>query len=851
MADGDSVIKRSKMQAAVQTVTRVVQDKVSPGSNNQAMMMNCEAPVNAMDMNKDMNQVVIAGRQVFKIIAIEEDRFSEIANLRVSKPKNMNLNYAATDVAWNHIDEQLLASAATNGAVVIWNLGKMVKSKQDFVSMEHKRTVNRVIFHSGEANQLLSGSQDGTVKLHDLRRRQVTLTFKGSSTESIRDVQFCPPSLGYFNFAAASEGGIVQIWDMRRPDRWEKHFAAHNEPVFAIDWHPEEKNWLMTAGRDKLIKVWDVGKPQAQLLHTISTMSSVGRVKWRPQRKFHIANCQMLVDHSINVYDIRRPFVPFACFAGHKDISTCVRWKDPHTILSTGKDSLLIQHVFQDALRPADSAVPSGVGISIDGDIGFAYKEKNIAMRNKESLSKMSVFGRKASQSRSELFFMEANSCLTIFRQVSGPAELDPLAAQSPLIVMDEARLVGELVRELTMIPFLEMASSYRLKGGSLEELCHHNAGVASSAGSEEVARMWLTMISFFCINFKAATANKMSTLQVSKMGSSGPVSSMDKADSEKSKCVSIPDNEDVVRSDNDKGKVKDKAEASTGTEEDSSGESSEYEKSLANIASGQGHGEPDFFFGDGIGGTEQLTYSDNFNVRNSEDWIQLPTEAFQPRHELTDPTAPPDRPDHDTALMTLHSEVALVLTPVPDSNNEPEDDLLNINIDPKHLHTGPSLDFAANAVEIINYLADQTHVQTAVTMLIVLGDQVRSKIDVETQENWFLAYIDLLSRFQLWTIANEVISLSQLPQVSQLNQESTTIRTECPSCSRVLELSGWWCQKCHKVTNLCGICNNQVKGVSAWCQGCEHGGHINHMMEWFKSNQLCPTGCGHQCQFT
>ena len=36
----------------------------------------------------------------------------------------------------------------------------------DYVFTEHKRSVNRVVFHSVEANQLLSGSQDGTMKLH-------------------------------------------------------------------------------------------------------------------------------------------------------------------------------------------------------------------------------------------------------------------------------------------------------------------------------------------------------------------------------------------------------------------------------------------------------------------------------------------------------------------------------------------------------------------------------------------------------------------------------------------------------------------------------------------------------------
>ena len=66
--------------------------------------------------------------------------------------------------------------------------------------------------------------------------------------------------------------------------------------------------------------------------------------------------------------------------------------------------------------------------------------------------------------------------------------------------------------------------------------------------------------------------------------------------------------------------------------------------------------------------------------------------------------------------------------------------------------------------------------------------------------------FSELLSRFELWTKSNEVISLSHLPQVHQLNQQSTVIRTECPTCSKVLERAGWWCHKCRTVVNLCSI---------------------------------------------
>lgn len=74
-----------------------------------------------------------------------------------------------------------------------------------------------------------------------------------SNSESVRDLQFNPHNP--VHFCAVSESGNVQLWDMRRPDRVEKQFTAHGGPIFALDWHPEVKTWIATAGRDKTIKV--------------------------------------------------------------------------------------------------------------------------------------------------------------------------------------------------------------------------------------------------------------------------------------------------------------------------------------------------------------------------------------------------------------------------------------------------------------------------------------------------------------------------------------------------------------------------------------------------------------------
>ncbi|KPI95788.1 WD repeat-containing protein 24 [Papilio xuthus] len=327
-----------------------------------------EGPANALALNKDCTQVVIAGRNVFKVFSIGEDEFSEVCNLRVGK--NLNLNFSSIDVAWSTIEENTLATAATNGAVVVWNLGRSGRSKQEHVFSDHKRTVNKVSFHLTEPSLLISGSQDGMMKCFDLRMKEVARTFI-SNTESIRDVQFSPHQA--HTFAAVSENGTVQVWDSRRSERCLQQFTAHSGPVFACDWHPDVP-WLATASRDKTIKVWDMhGKPNLE--YTIYTIASVGHVKWRPQKKYQVASCALVLDCAVHVWDVRRPHVPLATFAEHRDVTTAIAWLSHAAFLSTSRACSVYRHRFLEAAHPVLWANPQSVCVSARGEVVHAVPE--------------------------------------------------------------------------------------------------------------------------------------------------------------------------------------------------------------------------------------------------------------------------------------------------------------------------------------------------------------------------------------------------------------------------------------------------------------------------------------------
>jgi WD40 repeat protein len=85
-------------------------------------------PLNALSMSPDKTMFVIGGREVLKVIQLEREEadgpvfvLEEVVNLRVGK---LNLSFSGNDVKWHPSPEykHYIATAATNGAVVLWNL---------------------------------------------------------------------------------------------------------------------------------------------------------------------------------------------------------------------------------------------------------------------------------------------------------------------------------------------------------------------------------------------------------------------------------------------------------------------------------------------------------------------------------------------------------------------------------------------------------------------------------------------------------------------------------------------------------------------------------------------------------
>ncbi|XP_036366644.1 GATOR complex protein WDR24-like [Octopus sinensis] len=565
--------------------------------------------------------------------------------------------------------------------------------------MSHKRTVHRVTFHNKEPALLLSGSQDGDMKIFDIRRKDVSKTF--SAKESVRDVQFCPHSSGYFRFAAGLENGIVQEWDIRRPDRPDREIIAHTGPVFTLDWNPMDKNWLATGGRDRAIRVWDM--PTKKVVHIVHTMASVARCKWRPDYKYLIASSSLLVDFAVNIWDIRRPYIPLAAFNRHKDVASGIQWRNsPNILLSCGRDGYLCQNIFKEAQHPLDHINRVGVNISKNGDVAQAVSEQ-LLKPYRDQISEIhkptkQFYSDEASTSSpSSEHYMWAKSNLYLFLSDSSP--------------------------DFSMDWFINTANMYKLNGKSFEEICDHNASVAQRLNRKQVYLTWMILKGFY-------SCTSPSNLTPPYHSSPGYSDLSDKPDMEKIGKIA------------DATPKKSCGENTSGcSEEESDLENEVQETGLASQTGDFFFGEGDFFFGEGDTDFSYDREDADSVLHDRYNW-SLPVEPFQPRHELDFSNVPPVPPPHyspasdsddNSFQATSHNHKETI------SNGAAVNDL-NINV---KLPIIPQWDYSSLVTDMLVAYAEED-IQSTVSMLIVLGDRIQPEIDLKVRTSWFLSYIGM-----------------------------------------------------------------------------------------------------------
>lgn len=161
-----------------------------------------------------------------------------------------------------------------------------------------------------------------------------------------------------------------------------------------------------------------------------------------------------------------------------------------------------------------------------------------------------------------------------------------------------------------------------------------------------------------------------------------------------------------------------------------------------------------------------------------------------------------------------------------------------------------PSWDSIDYVKQLTEWYLHEGDIQMCIMIVLLFGYH---NGPVYRPEEWFHSYITHLKRCQLFVEATEMTRDCPFELVRRTNQESTTFYSSCSRCMKPVmqgKHSAYWiCERCEKPTGSCSVCHLPVRSVYVNCRGCGHGGHIEHMREWFAESNECPTGCGHQCR--
>jgi len=167
---------------------------------------------------------------------------------------------AVLDLSWNHLQRNVLASASADFTIGLWDLseGKMASS-----FAHHEEKVQAIEWHPFEAQSLLSGGFDKTVRVYDCRSADVhkTWTLDGE-VERVTWNQHNP-----YYFLASTDTGHVYYVDVRN-ELTVFTLKAHTAATTGLVLSSGIAGCLLTASSDKTIKLWDFRDDKPAIVHS-------------------------------------------------------------------------------------------------------------------------------------------------------------------------------------------------------------------------------------------------------------------------------------------------------------------------------------------------------------------------------------------------------------------------------------------------------------------------------------------------------------------------------------------------------------------------------------------------------
>ncbi|KAK1322179.1 Protein SPA1-RELATED 4 [Acorus calamus] len=176
-----------------------------------------------------------------------------------------------SSVCWNTYIKSQIASSDFEGVVQVWD----VTRNQAFLEMkEHERRVWSLDFSQMDPTRLASGSDDGTVKLWNIKQGVSIGTIRTKA--NVCSVQFPPDSVRSLVIGSADHN--VYCYDLRNTRMPWCTLVGHTKTVSYVRF--VDSSTLISASTDSTLKLWDLSTSTSRVLDTpVQTFTGHTNVK--------------------------------------------------------------------------------------------------------------------------------------------------------------------------------------------------------------------------------------------------------------------------------------------------------------------------------------------------------------------------------------------------------------------------------------------------------------------------------------------------------------------------------------------------------------------------------------------
>ena len=162
------------------------------------------------------------------------------------------------------LDHTQVLSCSDDNTVKLWDVPSQ-SAITTFAS--HTDYVRSGQFSTSSPHLLLTGSYDGTVRLFDSRSGEPEMTFgrqntASSSTAPVEQVLMFPSG----TVVLSSAGPILRVWDLVAGGKCMRAMSNHQKTVTSLAFNANASR-LLTGSLDHMVKVYDVGT--YKVVHTM------------------------------------------------------------------------------------------------------------------------------------------------------------------------------------------------------------------------------------------------------------------------------------------------------------------------------------------------------------------------------------------------------------------------------------------------------------------------------------------------------------------------------------------------------------------------------------------------------